>query len=50
MDTIVTRQRREQTATNFDEIPKVRHNKALLAEGFVIEGPGGTNVLSPERI
>ena len=39
MDTIVTRQRREQTATNFDEIPKVRHNKALLAEGFVIEGP-----------
>jgi hypothetical protein len=47
MDTIVTRLRREQTAINFDDIPEIKHNKALLTEGFVIEGPAGTKCAVP---
>jgi hypothetical protein len=49
-DTIVTRLPRGQTAISSDEIPEIDTTKALLAEGFVIEGQAGTNVLSPERI
>jgi hypothetical protein len=47
MDTIVTRLRREQTAINFDEDTRDKHNKALLTEGFVIEGPAGTKCAVP---
>jgi len=50
MDTIVTRLPHGQTAISSDEMPEIDTTKALLAEGFVIEGQAGTNVPSSERV
>lgn len=47
MDTIVTRRQREQTEINLDEASEIDTTKALLEEGFVIEGEAGTNRAVP---